>query len=297
MLRSITIQNEDEDDLIYIPVNAPQGTNPYLLKGLDGFGPVDTNIVTSPYSSRPGVHYHQGQTGPRNAVITLGYKPQYASGGSYSSLRKDIYRAVPPGALVRIVVDDTDMPDHGILEPDHKVDIWGYVESVDPVYFSDDPQVQISILCTHPYFKTTGWDLQGTSTSTVLELSNSSSTAPMPYKVKLRAPSGGSITSIKIYQGRGTDMDPRTLILSWSGTVTTSQYFIFDTTPGSRGVRTTDRWVEGQSTTFIERMGGVEEAQFDKVLFKPNERLVMVALGPGNVSEWVARYTPEYVGV
>jgi len=118
--------------------------SPYIIKKIEGLGPVAASIVTTSYSAQDGETYQSAKAGMRNVVLTLGYRANYAVGDSIQKVRRDLYASLPPKADIKLRFID----DEGVT-----VDINGYVETHEPAIFSEEPEVVISILCPQPYFR------------------------------------------------------------------------------------------------------------------------------------------------
>lgn len=123
------------------------GTTAYLDKiqvhNIDGIGPVKATVNTTQYGSIDGSYFTGSSLPERNIVITVGYNPDWGDGGTIEELRQVLYQYFMPKQVVGLTFRSTHMPD---------VDIAGIVESVDPNIFSQDPEVQVSIICPDPAF-------------------------------------------------------------------------------------------------------------------------------------------------
>jgi hypothetical protein len=117
-------------------------TDPVQIRDIDGLGPVKADIQTEQFASGDGVLYQGASVGGRNIVIKLGLNPNWVD-QTMSSLRRQLYRYLLPKAWCKLRFFSDDMA---------TVDIEGYVESFDPNMFSEDPEVQVSIICPKPDF-------------------------------------------------------------------------------------------------------------------------------------------------
>jgi hypothetical protein len=117
--------------------------DPVQIRNIDGLGPVKADIATSPFATGDGELLDGDPTvGKRNIVLTLGLNPNWVD-QTVSSLRRLLYRYLMPKAWTKLRFFSDDMP---------TVDIEGYVESFDPNMFTDDPEIQVSIICPKPDF-------------------------------------------------------------------------------------------------------------------------------------------------
>lgn len=115
----------------------------YVVKNIDGLGPVKVtqNTFSTPFD--PGLSYLSSQAGERNIVLTIGFNPNYAANSSPASLRRSLIPVFTPGKRVRLTITDDLLGDRWIE---------GWVESHDPTIFSAEPTVLISVMCVDPYF-------------------------------------------------------------------------------------------------------------------------------------------------
>lgn len=135
--------------------------DPIQIKNIDGLGPVKAEIVTTPFATGRGELYQGGTTGKRNIVMTLGYNPDWAGQQSITSLRQMLYRYLLPEEWCKLRFFSDELP---------PVDIEGYVESFEPNIFSQDPEVQVSIINPKPDFVDANATLvQGTVDIDVIE--------------------------------------------------------------------------------------------------------------------------------
>ena len=117
-------------------------TDPVQIRNIDGLGPVVATVNTTQYGAIEGVTYDGSTTGSRNIVLRIGFNPNWVD-QTYESLRAIIYRYFMPKSNITLKFSSTHLPD---------VQIDGIVESCDPVIFSQDPEIQISIICVKPSF-------------------------------------------------------------------------------------------------------------------------------------------------
>jgi hypothetical protein len=116
--------------------------DPVQVRDIKGLEPVKADIKTDPYASGDGELYNGSSVGKRNIVITLGLNPDWVD-QTIASLRRQLYRYWLPKAWTKLRFFSDDMA---------TVDIEGYVESFDPNMFSQDPEIQVSIICPKPDF-------------------------------------------------------------------------------------------------------------------------------------------------
>lgn len=116
--------------------------DPVHIRNIDGLNPVKADITTTPSGTSRGETKQGSSTGKRNIVITLGLNPDW-SVETMSSLRQRLYSYFMTEAWVKLRFYSDEMA---------TVDIEGTVESCDPNIFSQDPEMQISIINEKPDF-------------------------------------------------------------------------------------------------------------------------------------------------
>lgn len=116
--------------------------DPVQILDIDGLGPVKAEITTSQFATERGEAFQGASTGKRNIVLTLGLNPNWVD-QTMTSLRQLLYRYLLPEAWVKLRFFSQELP---------TIDIEGWVESCDPNIFSQDPQMQVSIICPKPDF-------------------------------------------------------------------------------------------------------------------------------------------------
>lgn len=118
--------------------------SPYVVKNIEGIGPVAANIARTNYVTKDGSVFQNSRAVDRNIVITLGLNADYSTTTDpYGELRRALYPVLGPKSQVKLVFDSTEL---------ETVEIGGWVESFEPSIFSKDPDIQISIICPDPYF-------------------------------------------------------------------------------------------------------------------------------------------------
>lgn len=110
------------------------------IRGIDGINPVKAEIALTPYATGRGSLDQGDFIPPRNIVLTLGLNPNWQD-QTIASLRRLLYRYFSTGMWVKLRFLSDDM---------ETVYINGKVESFEPNIFSEDPEMQISIICNKP---------------------------------------------------------------------------------------------------------------------------------------------------
>lgn len=120
---------------------ALNGQGPIQIRDISGLEPVKAEIISIP-SNQDGELFQHARVGKRNIVLKLGLNPNWVD-QTMSSLRRILYNHFPPKASRTLRFYSDDMP---------VVEIGGYVESLEPNMFSQDPEIQVSIICLKPNF-------------------------------------------------------------------------------------------------------------------------------------------------
>ena len=116
--------------------------DPVQLRSIDGLGPVKAELASTAFASGRGELFQGGSIGKRNIVLSLGLNPNWVD-QTMTTLRHQLYAYLLPEAWTKLRFYSEDMP---------TVDIEGIVESFEPNIFSQDPEIQVSILCHKPDF-------------------------------------------------------------------------------------------------------------------------------------------------
>lgn len=149
-----------------IPLNVfgSVGSARYAIRDIQGLGPPNADIMHVRHALGVGSEYQSTVISSRNIVLTIAPKDNHQ--GSIQANLNVLYNYTKPGSKVRLTFDE--------------LYIEGYVESHDINNFSENPEVQISILCLYPYFMGNNEEhivLEGTNTS-VYPLGD----VPTPFK-------------------------------------------------------------------------------------------------------------------
>lgn len=117
----------------------------YSVQDVDGLDPVDASIVSSDFAGTDGEQYQSASVGKRNIILTLGLETDYVT-NTVRSLRKKLYNFFLPKKQVSLRFYD----DEGLI-----VDIAGRIETCKSKLFTQEPQMEISVLCFDPEFVNT----------------------------------------------------------------------------------------------------------------------------------------------
>ena len=116
--------------------------DPVQVRHIDGLEPVTAEVASTAFASGRGELLQGSSIGKRNIVLTLGLNPNWVD-QTMTTLRHLLYRYLLPEAWTKLRFFSDELP---------TVDIEGIVESFQPNIFSQDPEIQVSVLCHKPDF-------------------------------------------------------------------------------------------------------------------------------------------------
>lgn len=147
MIKSLTVRNYIGES-IKITLTDDDPDHGLYIKSMTGLGPPKATINTSAFGIIDGSDYNSSRAENRNIVLTI--KPdQTTKCPSVETARQNTYRFFPLKREVTL-----------IFETDNRLcQIKGHVESNEPNIFSNNEDLQISIICSNPYFQAVGEDI------------------------------------------------------------------------------------------------------------------------------------------
>lgn len=122
-------------------------SNGIEVRDVSGLDPVKATLVSSSFANQDGEIYQSSRRGSRNITMKLGIQ-EVPGTSTLLAVRRMVYSIFQPKDQVTLTfyVDDTD----DLVEDGYQ--IIGRVESCQSPMFSQDPEVDISILCFDPDF-------------------------------------------------------------------------------------------------------------------------------------------------
>lgn len=114
----------------------------FLVQNIDGLDPVKATLTSSSFAGVDGEQYQSARRETRNIKLTVGLEPNPLT-DSVRDLRKQLYGYFMPKSEVTLTFYDDDGP---------TVSIVGRVESFESSLFSQEPVVDISLICYDPDF-------------------------------------------------------------------------------------------------------------------------------------------------
>ncbi len=140
MLKRVTITNYRGESIEYkIEGVDPNNETGVIITDISGLGPTKADINMIELTTMDGGLYNSARAGSRNIVI----RAQFTKAESVEDARLLSYKYFPIKRPITFRIET----DSRIAETT------GYVESNEPVIFSDKNTMQISIICESAYFK------------------------------------------------------------------------------------------------------------------------------------------------
>jgi hypothetical protein len=255
--------------------------DPVHIRNIDGLGPVKADITTTPSGTSRGETKNGSSTGKRNIVLTLGFNPDWAN-QTITGLRKLLYGYFMTEQWIKLRFYSDEYP---------TVDIEGTVESCDPNQFSQDPEMQVSIINEKPDFididasiYTGVVDIDG---ETWLEVDYEGSvSAGLELRIdrSVDNPAYTGPITVSVQNFKGTEI----LYVS-AATIDTTKSLKISSVPGQKRVQN-EALTDGAVTNLLRNKSG------DWPLLQPGENLINVQANvPGQ--KWTLAYFNRFGGL
>lgn len=141
MLQQILLTNSQGSIL---ELNLNDVSSGIVVDSVDGLDPVKATLVSSSFSTLDGGRFQSSRRDVRNIVLHLAIEPNWAL-ETVQTVRKRIYDFFMPKSKIMFQFYDS-------LTGLNSADISGYVESCETPLFSQEPMVDVSIMCYDPDF-------------------------------------------------------------------------------------------------------------------------------------------------
>lgn len=206
----------------------------YIIKNVDGLGPPEINVTIADTLNAGGV-FQSKRPNNREVVLQVGLNPDAYTGQTASDLRATLYGLLTPGAdgVVKIQI----MNDTVIMGQ-----TTGYVKKLEINPFSKDPEVQITIASTQPYWSaenTLFLDPGGTKLAPTLMNAGTAPTGVHFQIIFTEVTNGWALT------------DATGKSMTFTGVFQIDDVLTFDTRPG---IRTIQRTRTGTTTNLISSL-------------------------------------------
>lgn len=275
MLSHVEVRNA-LGDLLDLQLTDP--SSGFLIEEFGGLGPVKATIVSSSFAAMDGTQYQSSRRENRNITLQLALVPDYIS-SSVRNLRQQLYNFFMPKSEVNLKFYLID----GLV-----VEINGRVESCEPVLFTKEPKINISILCFDPDFLDINEViLSGTtvtdSTETLISYDGTIETG-IVFTMTLNH----AASSFTIYH-RTPDGSIRTL--DFAASLLTGDVLMISTVSGDKAVILTR---SGVSSSFLYGMS----AQSNWIELQPGDNYIRVyCTASGAPIPYAIAYTPRHGGL
>jgi len=265
-------------DLLSLPLE--DDSSGFRVASIEGLDPVKATLVSSSFANSDGEAYQSSRRETRNIKFNIELDPYPDSGDTVRDLRKKLYRFFMPESEVRLTF---------ILEEGLTVDIVGVVESCETAHFSQEPAVDISIICFDPDF----YD----PTPVVVSGMNTADAAPTTItydgtvEVGVKITIGPVVTAIPdfvLYQTLPND-EVRTLEFD-NVTLAVGDTLVISTVSGSKSATLTHTGVSSSALYGIS-------PQSNWIALEPgdNDLKLYSSVTPG--TPWTVEYLEKYGGL
>jgi hypothetical protein len=198
----------------------------YSVRDIEGLDPVDAVLTSSSMAQVDGATPQNARRDIRNITMKLGLVPDYVA-NTVQSLRSDLYKYLLPKTNITLAF---------YIDGALSLVGSGQVETLSNVMFSDDPEVDVSIVCYDPDFYTpapTVLSLNTTSdTNTTLIDYEGTSEAGVIFTLNINR----TLTEFTIYS---TTPDNTVQKFDVNGAYLTGDVIVVNTIPGQKGVTLT----------------------------------------------------------
>ena len=258
--------------------------DPIHVRDITGLGPVKAEIATTPFATSDGELYQGSTVGKRNIVMTMGFNPNWAEAESISTLRQRLYAYLLPKAWAKLRFTSDDLP---------VVDIEGYVESLEPSIFSQDPEMQCSLICPRPDFiDPDAVLLSGTvDDGTIENVIDYICTVPTGFELRVqRTPENVAYTGPLTVTNTFADLEEQTFSID-PVTIDTVSYFRLSTIKNAKRVQSI-LIADGSETNILVNVGA------DSVWpeLRPGENVIQV-IADEDDQAWTLAYFNRFGGL
>lgn len=135
MIKTVEVTNYLDESIEFELAN-PEKSG-FYIQNIDGLGPPKANINTTEMATNDGAIFNSARATSRNIVITLGFLFQ----PDIETIRQLSYKYFPIMEQVKLKITTSNRIG----------EVYGRVESNEPVIFSQQQTTQISIICPNPF--------------------------------------------------------------------------------------------------------------------------------------------------
>jgi hypothetical protein len=254
--------------------------DPVQIRNIEGLGPVKSDVSSTPFATGRGERFEGSSTGKRNIVLSLGLNPNWAD-QTITSLRQLLYHYFMTGTWVTLRFVSLEMP---------TVKITGMVETFEPNLFSEDPEMQISILCPKPDFIDVETTLIYGTTDEGADVLYTG-TAPSGFEMRVKLPSGLSVHSgyIDIVNTRRGEEERFSILTVY---IYPTNYLRLTTVRSSRAIELVT-YATHEAINILAKMD--RTSAWPELL--PGQNAINVFAGGPTPLEWIMGYFNRYGGL
>jgi hypothetical protein len=271
MITKVEVRNK-QGSLLSLQLD--DDTDSFLVLGIDGLGPVKATLVSSSFAGLDGEQLNSKRRETRNIKIQMGLRPDPAAAETVEGLRFQLYAFFMP---------ESDVSLRFYTDGDLTLDILGTVETCDPAIFSQESDMDISIMCYSPdFFDPTPEIVTGntTSTSTTTVISNDGFIETgMVFTLNVNR----TLTEFTLYN---TPPNDTVRSLDFSGSLAAGDVLVISTIPGSKGVTLTRSGV-------VSSMLWAISPQSNWLSLEPGDNEFR-AYASGAAIPWTLEFTKKY---
>ncbi len=256
--------------------------DPIQVLGITGLEPVKAEVSSSPLATSRGETPQGSSVGKRNIVMTLGLNPDWAE-QTMTSLRHQLYRYFMPQQWTKLRFFSDELP---------VLDIEGTVESFEPNLFSQDPEIQISVLCHKPDFiEPDATIYNGVVDNGTLELEfEYIGTVDTGFELRVDQTADNVSYTGDVELTLLSPTEPQ-IFVAEGVIIDGSQYLKVSTTPGRKRLQVVSM-VDGEETNILAKMS--DESVWP--ILKPGMNVLSVAAAePGQA--WTMAYFNRFGGL
>lgn len=196
----------------------------FICKGVDGLGPVEVDNIFSNGKFIGRVPQE------REISMRVALNPNWYVGQTVESLRTTLYGLLSPngtdGVLIEFINGSTT-----------QATVMGYVKSMTPAYFNDDPEVVITFSCEGSFLSAPSeYQVSPLPTNKTFPAIPNIGTAPTGFKASIQFTAAASF--LQISSGDNSEM------LRFTFPFATNDILTFDTREGQKTVLVTNNGVE-----------------------------------------------------
>lgn len=248
----------------------------FIVQDIEGLDPVKATLVSSAFAGMDGEKYQSGRREFRNIKIQLGLDPDPLV-DSVRELRKRLYGYFMPKSEVTLGF---------YMEDGLHVNIVGRVETFESPLFTQEPVVDISIICYDPdFYDPTPVVVSGTTTASTLQTlfaNNGEVDTGIVFTLNVNR----TLTDFSIYHTPPSD-DLRQL--DFSGSLVAGDVLTISTVPGDKGATLVR---SGTSSSVLYAIS----PQSSWIELAPGDNLLQV-YAPGAGIPYTIQYTTRYGGL